>query len=135
MKKLGWIGAVAGVLLLAGCSAPTGEIVTTTIPSAEHPSSEAEASAPLVAEAPAAPEADDAAYLEYVRENLLPETQIPNATDEQLLAAGNDACTRIAGGEDAAGMVVVEGEQPWENGYYYDSIAIIGGATQFICPA
>lgn len=92
--------------------------------------------APLVAESPKPTTVDNAesAFLEYVRANLLPQTQIPDATDAQLIAAGQESCVRRAAGESTDGMVVVEGEQPYENGYYYDSIPIITGAFMYLCP-
>lgn len=130
MKKTAVTGALLGVLLLAGCAAPGGLTSEVAPPVALE-----ETVAPLAAEEPTAAEAGDAAYLAYVRENLPNPTSIPNATDEQLLAAGQEACDRIAAGESTEAMVVVEGEQPWENGTYYDSATIITGASVILCPA
>lgn len=133
MKKLGMVGvALAGVLLLAGCGEASGVADAETA----RESATVETAAPLVAETPPTSDVSntDALYLSYVRDNLPPETQIPDATDEQLFAAGQEACTRLEAGEPMGGMVVVEGEEPWENGYYYDSSAIINGAIQYICP-
>lgn len=128
--------AVTALMLitLTGCASAAGDAGDErTAPAAS------ESAAPLVAETPAPsdPGGDDAeqAFLDYVRENLPTPTSIPDATDEQLLTAGEDACSRLAAGEPADGMVVVDGEQPWENGYYYDSSAIVGGASRYLCDA
>lgn len=94
-----------------------------------------ESPAPLVAEESPAVHSTDAAFLAYVRENLLPETQIPNATDEQLIAAGHDACDQLAAGTASEDVRVVDGEQAHEvTGFYYDSIAIRNGASRTFCP-
>lgn len=54
---------------------------------------------PLVAETPDKSAADaDETFIKYVREELPAKTSIPNATDEQLIAAGHDACEQIASG-------------------------------------
>ncbi|MEW2011413.1 DUF732 domain-containing protein [Microbacterium sp. NPDC078814] len=74
-------------------------------------------------------------FLAYVRDNLLPETQIPNATDEQLIAAGHEACEQLESGVAAEDVRVVDGEKPHETtGYFYDSIAIRSGAVRSFCP-
>lgn len=124
--------ALVALLALTGCAgAPDAESEQRST------ATESETSAPLVAETPEAEAEDDAevAFLAYVRENLPTPTSIPDATDEQLLAAGEDACARLTTGEPADGMVVVEGEQPWENGTYYDSATIVTGASINLCPA
>ena len=129
--------ALMAVLLLAltGCAGTPD-----TAPSQPQDSSQstpAESTAPLVAEAPVAPTVDaaDAAFLEYVRENVLPETQIPNATDAQLIAAGHDACAQLESGVALENVRVVDGETPHPStSAYYDTSAIMGGAILSYCP-
>ncbi len=122
-------GAVA-MLLLTGCTAQE--------PATIDGSSDASAgsAAPLVASTPT-PSADgnEAAFLAEVRANLRPDNVIPDATDEQLIAAGHLACTKLD--ERASGgpveFSVIDGEQPDQGGYYRDSIQIINAAAITIC--
>jgi hypothetical protein len=117
---------MVAVLLLAGCS---------SAPQSAAPSDPAPASsAPLVAESPAATsDAGEAAYLAAVREALRPDTQIPNATDEQLLEVGQRACEELNKGTDTTELSLIEGEQPNDIGTYNDSAAIITSAATTIC--
>lgn len=130
------LALVSAVLLLAltGCTGtPGSSTAERTAPAA------AESTEPLAAETPAetaAPEVSDTdtKFLAYVRDNLLPETQIPDATDEQLIAAGHDACEQLQSGVAFEDVRVVEGEQPHANGNFYDSSAVMGGAITAYCP-
>lgn len=117
--------AVLMVALLAGCSAPAeptpvDEAASPTVPlTAETPSTEAEGG--------------DAAYLAAVREALPADTVIPNATDDQLLEAGERACKEIAAGTDVRTLSLIDGEQPNGLGTYNDSAVIIGSARASLC--
>lgn len=136
------IAATAAVMLLAltGCSggieinatsdrtpAASETMASTPVPT------ESETVAPLVAETPASSEGD-AKFLEYVRSELLTDTQIPNATDAQLVDAGHAACEQLLAGTQPEDVRVIEGEQPSSSGYYMDSLTIRSGAEQFFCP-
>lgn len=126
------IAAVALVALLAltGCAGASD-----AESEQRSTSTESETSAPLVAETPASAAGDDAhdAFLAYVRENLPASSSIPDATDEQLLAAGNDGCSQIAAEVNPDDLTVIEGEERDGGGYYRDSSVIITGARMFLC--
>jgi len=128
------IALVSSALLLA----LTGCATTAADPSEERTAAPVatESEAPLVAETPAAPEMsdEDATFLTYVRANLLPETQIPDASDQQLIEAGKDACSQLEAGTPLESVRVVENEQPHANGNYYDTSAIMNGAIIAYCP-
>lgn len=131
-------------LALTGCSGAADEATSDprsfaqSVPSetpevAPEPSPSTE---PLIA----APDAEmteaeaEAAYLVTVRERLSKiRTQIPNASDEQLLIAARDACERLEAGESGENMTLIEGED-LTNGYYMDSGAIIISARLTMCP-
>ena len=136
MKRASIAVLALAALLLTGCAgaADDADAEPDTIATVTQ---DVETPEPLVAETPDAASADDAdaAFLAYVRENLPPKTTIANATDAQLLTAGGEACERLGAGEPSDQIVVVEGEQPWENGTYYDSATIITGARLSLCPA
>ena len=97
---------------------------------------------PLVAETPATTESPDAGspeeqFAERVKFYLdidPASNQVPNATAEQLIAAGHDACEQIASGTAYEDVRVVEGEQPQNGGYYLDTSAIMSGAIIAYCP-
>lgn len=128
--------SLAMLLLLTGC-ASAAESAPDEVGSPQQASSTPEESPePLAAEsaAPAATDAD-AAFLAYVRDTLLPETQIPNATDEQLIEAGHEACAQLESGTPLESVRVVEGETAHPStGAFYDSSAIMGGAILNYCP-
>lgn len=132
--KRGFIaaGAVA-VLLLTGCTA-TGQPV---IDSSEAIASSAEptsSEAPLTATTPTATaEGGEAAFLSEVRAKLRPDNVIPNATDEQLLAAGAKACDGIASGANTLTLSLIDGEQADVSGFYRDSAVIITAARANLC--
>ena len=120
---------IAG-LLLAGCAGPAPEVASE--PQREPAASEA--STPLAAESPApAPATSEATFLATVRGAVDATEQIPEATDEQLLAAGVTACEQLASGADVFGVRVIEGETPDPGGYYRASTAIAAAAETTIC--
>lgn len=135
----GITAAIVALLVFTGCAgtpatdSPAAPQTQVEQP-AETPATEPE---PLVAEAPDAPDATndrDAAFVALVRAKLLPDTQIPNATDEQLIAAGRDACEQVADGVKLEDVRVVDGEKPYPNGIYYDTSAILNAALSAYCP-
>lgn len=96
---------------------------------------ETETPEPLTAETPESdPSAVDEAFLEYVRSEVLPTTQIADATDEQLIAAGHEGCQQIRDGVPLEDIRLVEGEEPTSAGYYMDTSAIFNGALYNYCP-
>jgi hypothetical protein len=126
------IAALAAVLVLtlsgcAGAAEDAGDV--SPAPSAS------ESAAPLTAETPDDPADDDEAFLAYVRENLAPATQIPDATDAQLIAAGEQACEQLESGVAHGDVRVVDGEVPNGADIYADSSAIMNGAVLTYCPA
>lgn len=122
-------GGTATAIALAGQAGEAPE----TIAASEQPTSETPA--PLVAEteAPLTAEEADAQFLEFVRGDLPIDTSIPNATDEQLIAGGHEACKQLLAGVDSESIRLVEGEEP-VNGYYMDSASMITGGRYFYCP-
>lgn len=127
--------AVLAALTLAGCAeAPANAGDERTAPGA------AESAAPLVAEdtGPAAAEATspEAQYLSDVRTALTNgrATTIPDATDQQLVDAGLNACEQLAAGTAEGDVRVVEGEQMDEQwGDYRESVIITGIARKHLC--
>lgn len=133
------IALVSAVLLLAltGCAGTVGD--DTSAPQDAAPTVETtptETPEPLTAEK-ASEKTDaelEAAYLVEVRDRLSKiHTQIPNATDEQLIATAYEACDRIAEGTSGEDMTLIEGETR-TNGYYMDTAAISTSAALTICP-
>lgn len=125
--RAGVIAAVVVVFALTGCSGTVGgepDAVESTPPAA---------SAPLTAESPATAPSGEAAYLEAVREALPADTVIPNATDEQLLAVGADACEVLGAGGDTLTTSLIDGEPASAAGYYNDSSAIFTAASVALC--
>ncbi|WP_295104755.1 DUF732 domain-containing protein, partial [uncultured Microbacterium sp.] len=60
---------------------------------------------------------------------------IPDATDEQLLAAGYEACERLAAGEVSTDISLIDGEEKnAQSEMYLDSVSIIGAAVPHLCP-
>lgn len=138
--KLYAVAALAAVLTLAlaGCAAgadatgsATGNADTAVQQSPEQ--APVESSAPLVAEAPGL-DGDDQRFLDYVRSELLPETQIGDASDTSLVEAGHQACEQVLSGVAPEDVRVVEGETPAISGYYMDSLTIRNGAQVIYCP-
>lgn len=129
--------AVTALILigLTGCADATGNAADEhTAPTGADSPAPSTTPDPLVAETPSAQQAD-AAFLSFVRGRLATfPSQIPDATDEQLLDAAAIACERLQDGESVEKMSVIEGEQPSEvGGYFYDSNAIIAGAQMHLC--
>lgn len=96
-----------------------------------------ESAAPLVASSPdedAQPASPDDEFLERVRAELPDDTVIPDASDEQLLAAAQDACSQIENGTDVLAVQVIEGEQANDLGYYESSAKIGAIASEVYCP-
>lgn len=124
MKRAGFVVGAVLLLALTGCSASAGD-------------APAESTAPLAAEAPATNSggSDEAAFLAAVRENLPANTQIPDATDEQLLSAGADACAALDAGTPGDQISVIDGETKNGADLFGDSAAIVTTARQTICPA
>ncbi|QNA93269.1 MULTISPECIES: DUF732 domain-containing protein [unclassified Microbacterium] len=130
------IALVSAVLLLSltGCAgAPGGSSDAAPEPSQSDAPLAAETPTQAPSESSTASEADEK-FLAYVREELLAETQIPDATDEQLIAAGHEACEQLESGVAMEDVRVVEGEDPHPTtGVYYDSVAIRGAAQKTYC--
>lgn len=112
------------LLTLTGCTQ------TISDPPATEPT---ETSAPLTAESPATAPSASQDYIESVRALLPKNTQIPNASDEQLLEAGERACDELAAGTDTLTLSLIEGETPNGAGSFDDSAAIITAAAMNLC--
>ncbi|MFF7681459.1 DUF732 domain-containing protein [Microbacterium sp. NPDC007973] len=127
-------GAVA-LLLLTGCtSTVTSETVTVT-PGASGTFSDGGTTVevqPLTAETPTATD-EEAVFLGAVRAKLRPDNVIPKATDEQLLAAGQEACEALASGTSSDSISVIEGEPTNAMGGYSDSATIVTAARAALC--
>lgn len=122
-------------LALTGCAGTVNDAPASTAPAPEA----SETSAPLVAEEveeTAEPMTGEEQYLVDVRHVLTNnrETSIPNATDEQLLQAGYDACEQLASGVAEGDVRVIENEplDPQMDSYM-DSWIITGIASGRIC--
>ncbi|WP_417555585.1 DUF732 domain-containing protein [Microbacterium sp.] len=129
------LAAVLLAITLTGCTATADTQPKAFAAGVQETPATSESPAPLVAETPSTNDGGDAKFLSYVREHLQPSTQIPNATDDQLLSAADDACARMAAGEQTDTMSLIDGEQKDSGGYFYDSGVIITGASMFVCPA
>ncbi|MFF8187741.1 hypothetical protein ACF044_10835 [Microbacterium sp. NPDC016588] len=125
-------GAVA-MLLLTGCTATDQAASNDT----GSPAAPAASEAPLVAETPTAARSEvstpEAAFLAQVREVLPADTVIPNATDEQLLAAAAAACEQMAAGIDFSAVKVIDGEEANDLGVHRESALIAAVARKTIC--
>lgn len=124
------------VLSLTGCAGTVD--AAPSEPQDATQAAPSETTTPLVAEKSSTATADaaelEAAYLVEVRDRLSKiHTQIPNATDEQLIATAYEACDRIAEGTSGEDMTLIEGETR-TNGYYMDTAAISTSAALTICP-
>lgn len=125
MKRAGIVAGVVLLLALTGCSQSPAD-------TAEAPDA-VETTAPLVAESPDALESTDATYLETVREMLPGNTQIPDASDAQLIEAGKRACAELAAGTDTLTLSLIDGETPNGAGSFDDSAAIVTAAAITLC--
>lgn len=130
--------AIAAVLLLGltGCAQSAGNTSEERVSPAT-----AESAEPLVADAPSdEPSTADqseaeAAFLAAFRDiQQTYASVIPDATDEQLLASGYEACERLAAGETSTDISLIDGEQrnP-QSEMYLDSVSIIGAAVPHLC--
>jgi len=135
MKKLGVAAAIAGALLLTGCtSAEPAPVETVTVtPEAVAPVETPEpVAAPLEAPTAAPAVAGSAEYVAAVRERGL---NLESYTDEQLVAAGQLACDYYRQGQTKLDIRVIEGEQVDEaTGYFRNSLAIATWAAKIYCP-
>lgn len=134
MKRALVTTGIAALMLLTGCTSTTTNETVTVTPGASGTYSDGDTTVevqPLTAEAPELTDADTT-YLEAVRANLRPDNVIPNATDEQLLAAGHEACDRRAAGEASDTISLIDGEEA-VHGYYRDSLQIIQAAAENLC--
>lgn len=130
------IAAVA-LLTLTGCaesaSNATAErsVVETTAPAIPSETPE-----PLVAETPAASATADVLFVAEARDRLASlgtATTIPNATDEQLITAGHEACEALLAQTPFADISVIEGEERVQ-GSFLDSTAIASAGILYFCP-
>lgn len=134
MKRPAIALAVIVALLLTGCAGTTDDAASE--PHGLAQSVPSESPEPLVAETSAPAEVGtDAAYLEQLREALEGSggNSIPDATDEQLIAAGHDACEQLAEGRTFDDIRVVE-DEPMSPTGYKDSIRIAAAASVHFCP-
>lgn len=123
------------LLVLTGCAGtPNDDVADEPQASETSQSAPEETETPLVAETPE-PNANEAQYVEELRSALRPNNVIPNATDEQLIAAGLDACEQLNVGVSGDNLTVIEGEERSAGGYYEDSAVIATQARLFLCPA
>lgn len=131
-KRIAALAAVL-VLTLTGCAGGAGDAGDErTAPTAS------ESAAPLTAEDPAEKDTaeSEAAFLEAFRDlQATYASVIPDATDEQLLAAGYEACERLAAGEASTDITLIEGEErnP-QSEMYLDSVSIVSTASPHLCP-
>lgn len=94
----------------------------------------AESPGPLAAESPA--NDVEALFLAEARDRLTglgSATTIPNATDEQLIAAGHQACEALIAQQPFNDVSVIEGEQRVQ-GSFLDSAAIASAGILYFCP-
>lgn len=126
-KRVGTAATVLIAFALTGCSGTAPEAPEDA--GATPPAT----TAPLTAESPTAAPTGETAYLDAVREALPEDTVIPNATDEQLIAAGEEACSEIADGVDTLTLSLIPGEAADASGFYPDSAAIISSARTSLC--
>ena len=78
-------------------------------------------------------EGNESLFLEAVRADLPANTQIPDATDQQLLAAGVEACQVLDSNTSPDDMSVIDGETRDGGGYFRDSSVIITAASLYLC--
>lgn len=128
--------AVAGLFLIAltGCAGGTDSAGGGGAAPAVS-----DTAAPLVAETPdeTMVEEDKAeeAFLAAFREiQTTYASVIPDATDQQLLDAGYEACERLAAGEASTDISLIEGEERnAQSEMYLDSVSIVGAAAPHLC--
>lgn len=132
------IALVSAVLLLAltGCAGTVGDdagepqdAAPTT--ASETPTAE-ETVEPLSVTPTAEPETPEGKFLGRIRDGLA-DTELADATDEQLLATGEKACAQLADGVYYKDVLVVEGDVRTEDWYKYSSAFTLFGALH-LCP-
>lgn len=133
------VAALLLVLALAGC----GDDDTTASDNAARGFAASEATgAPSDTPTPAPTAtltAEDDGFLAYVRsgqEDLAGwgvDSRLPMLTDAEVIAAGHDACEQIRSGVKYEDLRLVEGEEPFTNGGYYDSSTLFNGALLNYC--
>lgn len=130
--------AVVALLTLTGCAESASNAADERVAPASSETVE-----PLVAEEgepSAAVEAGgnegELAFLEAFREiQMTYASVIPDASDEQLLEAGYEACERLAAGEVSTDISLIEGEERnAQSLMYLDSVSIVGAAVPHLCP-
>lgn len=129
------VAAATVLLLLAGCTSTTTTETVTVTPGAAGTYSDGDTTVevqPLTAETPAATDAETT-FLDTVRAKLRPDNVIPDATDEQLLKAGQEACHELASGTSSDSISVIEGEPTNAMGGYSDSATIVTAARAALC--
>lgn len=137
MRKGVKIGAVVAlVVALTSCSNSTDTTAPSTEPVgfANVETDTTPTPEPLVAETPTVNDPNEELFVSETRGRLTSATQIPNATDQQLIDAGWAACEWIASGQSTDDMTVIEGEtRLTEADYYQDSQAIAVAAVMHLC--
>lgn len=134
------IVALTAVLLLGltGCAGAGGNGDA----NAQHASTEqtetpapSDSSEPLVAEARDATDADEQ-FLAEARDRLSglgSATTVPNATDDQLIEAGHEACEALIAGTPFVDVSVIQEEERVQ-GSFLDSAAIASAGILYFCP-
>lgn len=132
-RIIGVLAASAAVVIgLSGCAGAPEQ--TKTAPSEAVAEETPQPLAASPEEAAPEPDSPEEAFLVAVRPFVEESTQIADATDEQLIAAGEDACAQIAAGTLPEEVRVIEDERPNELDYYVDSRRIGLSASRTICP-
>lgn len=136
MKRASIAVAVLVALTLTGCAgmpeAAPIEAQDAATTSAEETQATKETPEPAITAAPE-PTGPEATYLVEVHKRT-DVTTIAQATDEQLLAAGNMACDTFPSNPDIEALRLIDGEQPRDDGRYFDSVVIGTHAAMFLCP-
>lgn len=137
MKRI-TVAALAAVLMLglAGCAESAGAASTERAAAENHEAAALhETAEPLVADTTEPVErGTDAAYLSHLREALAGSggNSIPDATDEQLVAAGRDACAQMSNGVALEDVRVIE-DEPMTGVGFKDSLRIAAVAATHFC--
>lgn len=122
--------ALLAALALTGCAG-------TASPEGDERDTSAESAAPLAAKEPVVDESEtEAAFLDAFRDiQTTYASVIPDASDDQLLDAGYEACERLAAGEESTDIALIDGEERnAQSEMYLDSVSIVGAAATHLCP-
>jgi len=111
MKKLGWVGVLASVMLLAGCAAPGGQASEVAPPVAVDEPAPALTAEPVEA-TPAEEEFDTAI-------RRIP--GLENVDQADALAVGEEVCAQLDAGVDPSTITAVEATERINN---WDAIAV-----------